>query len=725
MQDYQDLPGEIILQPSSSSSLAQTQQQGLNTAGILETIKRNILPIIGISSLAAIALFLTNSSTPTYTGDFQLLVEPVTSEAKFSEPSTLTSSSKSSNVGSLEMDYSTIITILQSPGMLASIVEEVRVEYPDFNQKRLQDNLKIERLNLDEYDLSNQTKIIEVSYQESKPDLVKLVLTKTADKYLRYSLEDRKNQISQGIDFIEDRLPELRNRAGGLQTRLQNLREKNQFINPELKGEELLRQVDKINLQQLETKSELKKLKALKQNLESQLNMSPEEAILASALGEDTNYQKLLQKLKLLESEISSQTAKFQTNTPQMQTLYDEKENLTNLLAQEAQRILGKKFNPQATNASLFKSQNSISQDMTKQLIETTNKIKLLETQLTSLNNIQNQFEQQARLLPSVSRQYAEINKELAIANQTLEQLITQRDALRIELAQSQVPWEIVSSPQLLKDTLGNPTPLSQDLEKQVMMSLLGSMFIGVGTILLFEKSRNIFYTTKDIEQQIQSPLLGIISSNDELEQDNPEFLEAFDALYANLKFRFNQPALRSVVISALVRENELNSVALYLAETVSAMGHKVLLVDANLRFSSLHSRLCIGNEKGLCDLLVEQTDLDYQDVIQQSQEKPNLFILTAGKVLPNSSRMLTSNRMKDLNQQFQATFDLIIYDTSAFLSYMDTSFLTAHTDGIITIVEVGKTSKSSVRKALERIENFQLNHLGAIAMSQNYSHFA
>ena len=722
MQDYQDLPGEIILQPSSSSSLAQTQQ-GLNVTGIFETVKRNILPIIGISSLAAIALFLTNSSTPTYTGDFQLLVEPVTSEAKFSEPSTLTSSSKSSYVGSLEMDYSTIITILQSPGMLASIVEEVQVNYPDFNQKRLQDNLKIERLNLDEYDLSNQTKIIEVSYKESDPDLVKLVLTKTADKYLRYSLEDRKNQISQGIDFIEDRLPELRNRAGALQTRLQNLREKNQFINPELKGEELLRQVDKINLQQLETKSELKKLKALKQNLESQLNMSPEEAILASALGEDTNYQKLLQKLKLLESEISSQTAKFQTNTPQMQNLYDEKENLTNLLTQEAQRILGKKFNPQVANASLFKSKNSISQDMTKQLIETTNKIKLLETQLTSLKNIQNQFEQQARLLPSVSRQYAEINKELAIANQTLEQIITQRDALRIELAQSQVPWEIVSSPQLLKDTLGNPAPLSQNLEKQVMMSLLGSMFIGVGTILLFEKSRNIFYTTKDIEKQVQSPLLGIIPSNDELEQDNPEFLEAFDAFYANLKFRFNQPALRSVVISALDRENELNSVALYLAETVSAMGHKVLLVDANLRFSTLHSRLCISNEKGLCDLLVEQTDLNYQDVIQQSQENPNLFILIAGKVLPNSSRMLTSNQMKDLNQQFQATFDLIIYDTSAFLSYMDTSFLTAHTDGIITIVEVGKTSKSSVRKALERIENFQLNHLGAIAMSQNYSH--
>ena len=716
MQDYQDLPGEIILHSSSSSNLAPAQQ-GVNVTGLLETIKRNILPIVGISSIAALVFSLTNSSTPTFIGDFQLLVEPVTSEARFSEPSTLTSSSKGVHLGSLEMDYSTIITILKSPGMLASIVEEVRVKYPDFTQKQLQDNLEIARLNLDEFDLSNQTKIIEVSYRGSEPDLVNLVLEKTADKYLRYSLEDRKNQISQGVKFIEDRLPELNQRVGNLQTKLQQLREKNQFIDPELKGEDLLKQVEKTNIQQLETQSELKKLKALKQNLERQLNMSPEEAILASALGEDANYQKLLEKLKLLDSQISTQTAKFQADTPQMQSLYDEKQNLTNLLQQEGQRILGDKFDTRSLNASLFKSQNSISLSMTQQLVETTNQIKLLEIQLNSLKNIQDRFEQQARRLPDVSRQYTELSKELAIADRTLERLITQRDALRIELAQSQVPWEIVSSPQLLKDAVGNPTPLPQNSEKQLMMSLLGSLVIGVGTMLVFEKSRNIFYTVKDIEQQIQSPLLGTIPTSSNYEQHNPEFLDAFDALYANLKFRFNESPLRSIVISPIDRENEIADTPLHLAETVAAMGRKVLLVDANLRFSTLHSRLGINNERGLCDLLTEPASFDYQDVIQKCDRASNLFVLTSGEIRPNSTRMLGSNQMNDLNQQLRSTFDLIIYDTSAFLSYMDTSFLAAHTDGIITLVEVGKTSKSSVRKALERIEQFQLNNLGAIAM--------
>ena len=718
----QDFPGEIVVKTDESSIVPSSNppQQGVNFTGLFETVKRNILPIIGLTGIATIVFSLTNSSTPIYTGDFQLLVEPVTSEAKFSEPSTLTSSSKSGNFGSLEMDYSTIITILKSPGMMTSIAKQVQVDYPDFTQEQLRDNLTVERLSLDEFDLSNQTKIIEISYQESDSDLVKLVLEKTADKYLRYSLEDRKTKISQGVTFIEERLPHLNQKVSDLQADLQQLREKNKFIDPEVKGEELLAQLNKLNVRQLEAKAELQKLRTLKKNLEQQLNMTPEEAILASALGEDANYQKLLEKSKLLDSEISIQTAKFQANTPQIQVLYEEQENLTNLIDREAQRILGEKFKTKFPRSSLFKSQNSISQEMTQQLIETTNQIELLEIQLSSLRNIQTQFEQQAKQLPNVSRQYAEVTKELAIANQTLEQLITQRDALKIELAQSQVPWEIVSAPQLLKDPAGNPASLPQNSDKQLVMSLFGSLFIGIGIAVAFEKSRNIFYSVKDLEQEVQAPLLGILPTHDDLEQNNPQFLDAFDTLYANLKFRFDEPSLRSLVVSCVEQNNEANSIAIHLAETAAAMGQKILLIDANLRFPSLHQRLALDNERGLCDLLVEQTDLDFQDVIQKSNRRENLFVLTSGQILPNSTRMLGSDQMQSLNRELQAAFDLIIYDAPSLLSCMDTSFLTAHTDGVMTVVEVGKTSKSLVKKAAERTENFQLKNLGVIAISSN-----
>jgi Mrp family chromosome partitioning ATPase len=81
----------------------------------------------------------------------------------------------------------------------------------------------------------------------------------------------------------------------------------------------------------------------------------------------------------------------------------------------------------------------------------------------------------------------------------------------------------------------------------------------------------------------------------------------------------------------------------------------------------------------------------------------------------PDSTRMLASNRMKSLNREFQEAFDLVIYDTPAAIKHMDTSFLAAHTDGILMVVAIGKTPKSSIMRALNQIENFKLKNLGIV----------
>lgn len=703
-------------------------QQGLNLTALFRTIKRNALPIAGIVGIVTgLSWYLSGSSVSTYAGDFQILVEPATSEAKSSAPSSLTSSTKGDKIDPLEMDYSTIITILQSPGILSSVVDQVQVKYPSFNLKQLQENLKLQRLNLDEKDPKKQTKIIEISYQESDPELVQFVLEATAQKYLNYSLEDRKTRISQGVEFIEEQLPQLHDRVSVLQTKLQSLQEQNEFINPELKGEDILKQVRDTSAQRLETEAQLLKLKALKENLQRQLKMTPEEAIIVSTLSQDSNYQDLLGKFKTLESEISTEAARFRVNNPSLQLLYDQRQNLLSLLDSETKRILGQKLKVKAQKYPLIELQNSISVGMVQQLVETTNQIKLLEVQSNSLEIAQGKLEKQAQKSPKVSRQYSDLKQELAITTKTLDQLVTQRDGLQIELAQSQVPWEIISSPQLLLDSTGNPEPLDVDADKKLIMSLCGSLALGIGMTMFFEKSRDIFYTPDDIEEKIKLPLLGQIPWNKNYKklansissgnQDSWVFLAAFDSLYANFKFRFNQPAIRSLVVSSAAKEDGKSTIAYKLAETSAAMGQKVLLVDANLRSPSLHHKLGLTtNDKGLNDLLDEQMTTNYDDFIQRSPQRSNLFVLTTGKLLPDSTRMLASDKMKNLNKKFQEAFDLVIYDTPSLLDYMDTSFLAAHTDGIVMVVAVGKTPKTLVTKALGQIESFHLKALGIVA---------
>lgn len=704
-------------------------QQGINIVPLLRTVKRNILPIAGITAVVTGLVWYSNRGyLPVYSGDFQLLVEPVSSEAKLATPSTLTGSSKQVNLRE-EMDYSTIITLLKSPGMLSSIAEKVKIQYPEISVEQLKKELTIERLGTSRID---RTKIIQISYQDSEPKVVQLVLEAAAQNFLNYSLEERKTRIGQGVEFIEQQLPELNKRVDKLQVNLQKLQEQNQLFDPESKGENLLEQIRDLKKQQLETQNELSKLKVLKESLQRQLKVNPDEVIAITSLSEDPNYQLLLEKFKDVESEIAINSVLYQPNSPNIQRLEKKRQNLLFLLNQERRRILKGDYKAGSGDSLLLNLQNSILSGMNQQLVETVNQIKQLEVQNNYLISTIIEFEQQALKIPQIARQYTKLQQELEIANRTLQQLLTQKDTLSVELAQSQVPWEIVSKPQLQMDNDGNPTPVPEESEKKLIAALIGGLLAGIVATAFLEKSHNVFYTTEDIEETTKLPLLGSITWNNTPEllpnpnqssllvktedhNNNVETIyESFKSLYANLRFRFTEPAIKSLVVSSAIQEDDQSTVAWNLADTAAATGQKVLLVDANFSSPQLQIKSNLPNKEGFSDLLAKE--IDFTEVIQQSSHRSNLSILTSGKMLSDSSKLLASKQTQQLTEKFRQSFDLVIFSTPPILESMDSVFLATHTDGILMTVAINKTKKSLLTQALNQISNFNLKLLGVIS---------
>ena len=723
---------EILL--NNEEELTSRPQQGLNLRPLLRTSKRKAILIACITGIATGSVWYRHaSSPPMYAGNFQILVEPVTSEAKLAEPSTLIRTTRVSD----ELDYSTVIRILTTPGMLSNIVEQVQTKYPNFSVNNLRKELKLERIGgPNRFD---QSKIIAVSYYGLDPELVQLVLEETAQKYLRYSLDERKTRIGKGVEFIEEQLPELRERVANLQAELQKLQEQHELINPGTKGEALLDQVRGIKTQQLETQRQLQELRTLEESLQRQLGLNTDEAIAASTLSEDPNYQQLLGEFKAVEREITIELARFMPHSPNMQALQDKKNQLLDLLNRETQRILGPSLTGKADQFPVLNIQNSIHIQnsillgMIQQLAETTNQIKVLEIRQQFLEITQNGLKQQARQIPKVVGRYTKLQQELGIASRTLEQLLAQRDTLQIEAAQSQVPWEIVSKPQILRDAADNPMPVPVDSNKKFLMGLMGSLFLATVAAVFLEKFQDIFYTSEDLKDATKLPFLGEIPYSDRLGENldavsffkgleaaennqsaTSAFLDAFDALYANIHFRFSDPPIRSLAVSSAARGDGKSTIALYLAQSIAAMGKKVLLVDANLRFPQLHKSLSLPPQNGLSEILSSQ--MSPNELIQRSPIRDNLFVLTAGHPSPDSIKLLASAQMEKLMAEFQATYDLVIYDTSPLLDFTDTSFLSVHTDGILIVVRVGTTKRSLVMQALDHIKTFNLPSLGIIA---------
>lgn len=713
-----------------NSEVSTPPQKGMNFRPLLRTIQRKALLVIGITGAVTVGAFVwANQNIPkSYKGDFQLLVEPVTNEGRFVQPSVLTrEGGQGMGQGISNLDYATQLEILRSPRILSAIYEQVKSRYPKLNYFAFTKGLAVERLASETS--PEPTKILKVSYEAEDAKQVEFVLDVAAKKYLQYSLQERKTRISEGVKFIDDQLPELNARVESLQSQIQRLQQQNKLTDPRTQGDQLFTQVREINNQLAQTQRDLAEQKTLYASLQQQLDLTPSEAIAASALSEDPNYRTLQAKIQEIDNKIAEERSRFQDDNPVIQSLLAKRQNLLNLQGNESNRIVGENAAEATGNPKVEAFQNSVRIGLIQRLVESANQIELLEVRNQALTQTKKAMERQAQIFPSIAREYNAIQGQLEIANRTREQLLTQRETLRVEAAQKQVPWEIVSKPHLVTDPTGNPIASSK--AKPIKIGgLLAGLLLGVGTAVLIEKIRNIFYNDKELEDDIPLPMLGIIpvykgsrkaqpafvesaEGTGGSYQNDPEFQKAFDSLYASIRFLFSDPPVRSLAVCSAGSEDGKSTVALNLAQTAASMGQRVLLVDANLRQPQIHERLGIPNQKGLCDLLTKK--LAPNEFIQKSAID-NLFVLTTGQLQPNSTKLLGSAQMQYLMEEFQATFDLVVYDTAQFGSFMDTNFLAAHTDGILMVVAVGKTKRTLVMQVLDQLNTYRLPTLGVVA---------
>ena len=715
-----------------NSEVSTPPQKGMNFRPLLRTIQRKALLVIGITGAVSVGAFVwANQNIPkSYKGDFQLLVEPVTNEGKIVQPYRLTREGGQAPTQEItNLDYATQLQILKSPTILSAIYEQVRPRYPKLKYFAFTKGLSIERFASE--NSPEPTKIIKVSYEGESPEQVLFVLKVAAEKYLQYSLQQRKSQISEGVKFIDDQLPELNTRVESLQSQLQQLQQQNKLTDPKTQGDQLFTQVRDINTQLAQTQRDLAEQKTLYASLQQQLELTPDEAIAASALSEDPNYRTLQAKIQEIDNRIAEERARFQDDNPVIQSLLAKRQGLLDLQGRESNRILGQNSADAASNPKVEAFQNSVRLGLIQKLVESANQIELLEVRTLKLAQTKRAMEQQAQVFPAVARRYNAVEEQLQIANRTREQLLTQRETLRVEAAQKQVPWEVVSPPQIPKDPVGNEIPAASKSKPIKMGGVLAGLLLGVGAAIGIERLRNIFYNYKELEDSIPLPMLGVIPVYKGSQKaqpafagsaegtpgsyaNDPEFQKAFDSLYASIRFLFADPPVRSLAVCSAGPADGKSTVALNLAQTAASMGQRVLLVDANLRTPQIHERLGLPNEKGLCNLLAKQ--LSPSDVIQRSRMADTLFVLPTGHPQPNSAKLLGSAQMQYLMEEFQAAFDLVIYDTAHFGNFMDTNFLAAHTDGILMVVAVAKTKRTLVMRVFDQLNTYRLPTLGVVA---------
>lgn len=709
----------------------------------------------------------TLTQTAVYEGRIGLLVEPVTTQNQFSGLSQV-SVSPSYYPGE-SLDYDTQVMVLRSRPILDPVIKQIATRYPDVTYIKLLENLDIERF--------LETKILEVKYHDSDPQKIQFVLEQLAHGFLKYSLQQRQNSLSQGIKFVDFQLPQLRGRVNSLQIQLQRFREQYNFVDPQDKATLLYQKVSNLERERLMLQASLADLRRYHASLQGKsgeaLAMQAENGSLdtiapnllnsqistqinsqtaqstefnestpslpsvdrpqsnnlpqttqseastfqktpstqssqAPARNEGSLYQRIMSQLRDLDSQIAFEATRFQNNSPQLQMLRQKRVNLLSVLQQEAKRTLGNK------------------------LVEIADRIAGLETQLAKITQAENLAKQQITKLPDTVRRYTDLLRELAIATDSLNRFLEKRQSLQVESAQKEIPWELVAAPEK------PDVPVSPKILLNFVLGAIAGVLAGLGAALFLEKLDNKFHSTDELKETTKLPLLGVIpfhknlgnnpteGETDRTEQNHRSrrqrnaygynyfpFLESFRSLYTNIGFLGSDTPVHSLVISSSIHAEGKSTTATFLAQAAAAMGRRVLLVDADLRLPQIHRILKLSNDTGLSNAI--STNVPVDDLIQRSPAWENLFILTAGTIPPDPTKLLSSHKMRNIMEQLRQQYDLVIYDTPPMLGLADASLLAPYTAGLAIVTRMDKTDRTMLTQTLDQLKLSRTQVLGAI----------
>jgi len=392
--------------------------------------------------------------------------------------------------------------------------------------------------------------------------------------------------------------------------------------------------------------------------------------------------------------------------------------------------------------ASLYKpgapaaSPNSIRLNLTQQVVEAANQIRVLEVRTSAISQAETRLSQEVKQLPIIARQYTDLQRELTVATESFTRFLGVRETLQIEAAQKILPWQLILPPKQPE------APIPPNNERNLLLGGVAGLLLGMGAALLIEKLDHVFHSPDELKESTQLPLLGVIPFQKQLNSIKPvatianhpaqnrqphnsnrrqshwyqasPFLEAFRSLHTNIRLLSSDTPIHSIVISSATPSEGKSTTSVHLAQAAAAMGQRVLLVDADLRRPQVHNVLGLENSQGLSNVIA--TDLNPKKAIQRLPMWDHLYVLTAGQVPPDPTRLLCSKKMKHLMEQFSAEFDLVIYDTPPVLGLADAKLLATHTDGIVVVVGLDKTDRSVLNQALDGLKISCTSVLGVVA---------
>lgn len=533
--------------------------------------------------------------------------------------------------------------------------------------------------------------------------------------------------------FIESnrqvKLEEERDTLDVIETRLQQLREElyqAEAAEWEFKRQMGFRTYGKVGEEMASIYEELSEKKATKEEvdaklaeIEAELNLNT--AQLPEALGNvtDTVVSELLNELNNMLKEKLEMSVAYQPTFPGLQELQDEVE-------EKKQEILTAVELLDASNGggssvwqhrqALYRQEMELKLQMTSVEIRTAALQKMLEEMIPQIPELANKNLEYDRLAQEAEHIRTQFNKlrerefELRTPVGQESGQIERRNAvmpLGLPATGAQVrTWLNFLIGALLGFVVGFCLALMLEMMDTSIRSIedvaqyIGIEVIGTIPMMRFGKPRGSrkrrgTYVTAVEEEQVDA---CIVTQHD----PKSPISEAYRTLRTNFQFATIKNKPKTVMITSAVPGEGKTTTAVNMAVTMADRGMRVLLVDTDLRRPNVHRVLKLERGAGLADVL--RDGLDPNRVIRPTRVE-NLWIVSSGRVPPNPSELIASDRMDRFMARVGKDFDLVVCDAPSVLVVTDPILLATHVDTTVLVVSVNNARRETIQRARKLLQ--------------------
>lgn len=264
-----------------------------------------------------------------------------------------------------------------------------------------------------------------------------------------------------------------------------------------------------------------------------------------------------------------------------------------------------------------------------------------------------------------------------------------------------------------------NPPLVAPNYQQNTLIGAGTGLVLVYAAIFLRRALDQRIRTRDDATKATGASVLGVLPVSDDLNEDNivkgdtDDHIaqESIRQLRTNLRFVNVDTPPRSFIVTSAVPGEGKSTVSLSLARAMADAGSPVILIDADLRRPTVAKKLKLDAKVGLTQVLAGQVEI--ANAVHQLDES-NLFVLPAGRIPPNPSELLGSDKMRQLINELSEEF-IVVVDVPPLLPVTDASLLSRSVDGVILVGSIGRSHREQMTEASNILKKVNANLLGMV----------